>query len=65
MTDWNGDGKHDFHDDYVLNEIIKKPPDETHRSRKRSSSGPGRTVIIVMAVVVIWQLINLLAGLRP
>lgn len=39
MPDWDGNGKNDWHDDYVFNEIINKKSDSSHNSRPVSSSG--------------------------
>lgn len=40
MPDWDGNGKNDWHDDYVFNEIInKKSGSSNNNSRPVSSSG--------------------------
>ena len=40
MPDWDGNGKNDWHDDYVFNEIIKEKNKSSHpSSRPASSSG--------------------------
>lgn len=39
MPDWDKNGKDDWHDDFVFNEIINKKSDSSNNSRPASSSG--------------------------
>ena len=61
MPDWNGDGKNDWHDDYVFNEIINKPAKKPENKTKSSDSGVGCS--IAAAIAVIWELFNLVASM--
>lgn len=51
MTDWDGDGKQDWHDDYVINEVI---PDKESGGGGGQGSGDGcgtfLTVLIFLAI---------------
>ena len=62
MPDWNGDGKNDWHDDYVFNEIINKPSKKSENHTKSGSSNPGCAIAMAVAIAVIWELINVMAG---
>ena len=64
MPDWNGDGKNDWHDDYVFHEIINKPSKKSSNHSNHASSNSGCSICVVIAIVVIWELINLLASLK-
>ena len=64
MPDWNGDGKKDWHDDYVFNETINKPSKKTANQTKHIRSNSGCSIGVAIAIVVIWELINLLASLQ-
>ena len=64
MPDWNGDGKQDRNDDYVINEIIpnKDSNNKSTGSHHSSSSGCALPAIIIFAIL--WGIVNLLASLR-
>lgn len=64
MPDWNGDGKKDWHDDYIFNETINKPSKKTANQTKHIRSNSGCSIGVAIAIVVIWELINLLASLK-
>ena len=63
MPDWNGDGKRDWHDDYVYNEILntKKPAASSNSGMNRISNGR-TTVVVLIVIAVLWELINAIAG---
>lgn len=63
MFDWNGDGKKDWHDDYVYNEIIntKKPEKKSNNQYGSSGSNCG-CIVFVIAIVVAWELLKLIVG---
>ena len=63
MPDWNNDGKQDWHDDYVINEII---PDKKNNKSTGShqSSGVGCTLPAIIIFAILWGIVNLLASLR-
>ena len=63
MPDWNGDGKRDWHDDYVINEVI---PDKNDKSTGNypHSWNTGCTFAILIGAAILWGIVNLLAGLR-
>lgn len=63
MPDWNGDGKHDWHDDYVYNEILNTKKSAASSNSGRSSTSNARTTIVVLIVIVVlWELINAIAS---
>ena len=52
MTDWNGDGKRGWHDDYVYNEILNsKKLGTTSLYNGKDSNSTGPTIIILIAIV--------------
>ena len=60
MPDWNGDGKDDYHDDYVYHEIFNTRK-TSWPARGKSSCGWIWKVLLAM---VIWEVIGLIASLR-
>lgn len=57
MPDWDGNGKNDWHDDYVFNEIInKKSGSSSNNSRPIASSGrlPWWFWVLVVALFVLF-----------
>ena len=63
MPDWNGDGKRDWHDDFVYNEILNtKKSDGSSRGSANSKSSAGTTIIIVIVIVILWEIINAIAS---
>ncbi len=63
MPDWNNDGKQDWHDDYVINEII---PDKKNNNSTggHHSSGSGCALPAIIIFAILWGIVNLLADLR-
>ena len=62
MSDWNGDGKNDWHDDYVYNEILNTPKSDKSSVNSTNGTNNARTTIIVLIVIaVLWELINVIA----
>ena len=59
MFDANGDGKRDWHDDYVISEIIGSENKKSVRP-KTVQSGGGCVTLFVCALAL-WGIINLLA----
>jgi hypothetical protein len=55
MFDVNGDGKHDWHDDYVIQEIIGS---ENKKTAQRGSDG---CLTMFVVGLVVWGIINALA----
>lgn len=63
MPDWDGDGKHDWHDDYVYNEILNtKKPAASSNSGINSASNARTTIVVLIVIVVLWELINAIAS---
>ena len=63
MPDWNGDGKRDWHDDYVYNEILNTQKSGKASVNSTNSTNNARTTIIVLIVIaVLWELINAIAS---
>ena len=62
MSDINGDGKQDWHDDYILNEIIPDKSGGSSGSGRKgsSSSGSGNGCFITLVVAVIVLILKLL-----
>lgn len=55
MTDWNNDGKTDWKDAYIFNEIIDKPEsNNTYRSSSGSSGGSFFAVVVCICVGIIF-----------
>ena len=53
MSDWDKDGKTDWHDAYVFNEIIDKKPTGSHSSGSSSSSGSGWLWFILLLFLIL------------
>ncbi|MBR6571178.1 MAG: hypothetical protein IKK75_12070 [Clostridia bacterium] len=58
MPDWNGDGKDNYHDDYVYHEVF---------GTKKTAPAPGKFsggwIWKVIAALAAWELLNLIADL--
>ena len=62
MPDWNGDGKHDWHDDYVYNEILNtKKLDKSSVNSTNSTNNARTTIVVLIVIAVLWELINAIA----
>lgn len=59
MPDWNKDGKNDFHDDYVFNEILngKKSNNQSSSNGSGCSTEAGCTTIIVLFALMLLKAI--------
>lgn len=63
MPDWDGNGKQDWHDDYVFHEVFNTQKQSNSNNQHTSgSSGMGRTIAIILAVVFFWELLNAIAS---
>ena len=66
MTDWNNDGKTDWQDAYIFNEIINESENHsTYRSPSGSSSGGGFFAVVVGICIGILFLALLLGVAIP
>ena len=63
MFDWNSDGKEDWHDDYVYNEVLnpKKPEKESNNQHSSSGSNYG-CIVFIIVIAVAWELLKLIVG---
>lgn len=64
MPDWNGDGKQDWHDDYVINEIIPNKKNNNKSTGSHHSTGIGCALPAIIIFAVLWGIVNLLADFR-
>lgn len=65
MPDRNNAGKKDWKDDYVSYEIIRKTPVQSHRKAPPRDTQliDWPTLRILFAIVIFWNLLNLMADL--
>lgn len=62
MPDWDGDGKQDWHDDYVYHEVFRTKK-AVPQPRRSEWEGHWRALVIGVGIALIWGLLNLIAAL--
>lgn len=50
--DWNGDGKHDWHDDAFFNNVIDSNNGSSNNGHRSSSSGMGWVAILFILAII-------------
>lgn len=61
MSDWDGDGKQTYKDDYVYHEILNGGKG-SGSSKHNSNSGAGKAIVIAIIIAVAWELFNAIAS---
>ena len=63
MPDWNGDGKQDWHDEYVINEVIGNKEADKSRAPQYSTGSMGCSTGMIIAAIIIGIILDVLIHL--
>lgn len=53
MFDWNGDGKHDWHDDALFHTVINKT-DSDNKTTASNTQGSGCLTWVIGILFILW-----------
>ena len=62
MTDWDGDGKHTWKDDYIYLEELKSQKKVPVNCQRTNASGNGKIMVVCLILFLCWELLNIIAA---